>query len=266
MSYLKFLIILVFLYGCKKAELIKEITNPDFLYINTTDDCSQLYAPLNLKFIGPIVNEGDSIEWIIDKNEKFKGTEVIQTIDTDKEIKYNVSMFLKKKNKEVFTQNKVLIIKPAPDTISITGISITVSGIPNYVYDFPNALDSLGRPDVYAELYDMSGKKLPVNLSADEDYIDGYSLRWMFNKPIENWPLNKKLEVRIFDFDKETNSYQQIGKDNVNFTNIIDFKDSKHYKVSRKCYERFPVEFKEYKSEDSYVKGLESKIFVSWNL
>lgn len=264
MKYFFIILSLTIFYSCKKVELSKEVINPDFLYINTTDDCEQLYAPLSLRLIAPVLNYGDSIKWSLN-NETIFGSDIIKRIETDVNINYDISMEIIKKNKDKYKESKKLSIKPAPDTISIDGVSVVLMGVQDYEYDFPNYIDSLGRPDVYAELYDMNGKKLPVNLSPSDDYLNNYKITWMFNKPIYNWPIKDKIEIRVFDFDSQTNTSQQIGSGKVNFINIIDFTESKYYKNSTKCSDRFPSKFLYKQEQETDIKtGLETTLIVTW--
>lgn len=265
---MRFLIILfACLTSCTQIEDNISLGNVDFLII---DDCQysndvpdEVISPTTIKLISPIIEDGGEVNWFkngIALSDQTNLTLSIPELSSSEIHEYRLSY--KSNDGTIVEKVRTLKVLPPLDKVEIYSLTLSIKGLPKFIYD--NKLDdTTGRADIVPMIFDLNNNLLGVSKSYVQNLGDCRDISFDLKQPIVNWNIKNPIIVKIFDYDPENESFQEITEDG--FNQIIEFDKEKYWNGD--CEKRYPsAVVKNWISPDTYGcnQGLGVAIKILW--
>lgn len=226
--------------GCEKQTSINENQELDFLII---PECGLLNASSNsivspnvCDLISPIIKDDQAVEWFIDGVKYSSNTHTMFRIDKVSATEvHEYKMRITNKDGSFFEKVKSINSDPPLSRLDIYSLELSIKGLPIFTYD-PLLEDSTGRPDIVPMLFNNNNDLIWAPKIYASNLRDCIDILFEFEKPIQNWDIRNPIKIKVFDYDEDKNTFQEITEDN--FSHIFNFNNSKYQESN--CDQRYP--------------------------
>jgi len=238
----KFILIFILLglIGCNKSSTTIDLKNLDFLLIpecsNSATTNEDVITPMDYNLVSPVINSTDLVEWFYDGDLIASKTHVRKYFSkVNSKETHNLLLRITSKSGKVAEKNRVITVKPPLNKINIYAVEISIKGLQKFKYD--NQLtDTTGLADVVPFIYNTKGDLITTGNAYYGNLPDCRDVLFNLKTPINNWSTNDPLIVKIFDYDEDTQTFQEIT--DPGFSQIITLNNLEFFEGN--CEDRYP--------------------------
>lgn len=256
-----------FLVGCEKRTSINENQELDYLIIPKcgllNPSNNSIVSPEVCDLISPIVKDDQAVDWFIDGVKYSSNTHTMFRIDKVNTTEvHEYKMRITNKDGSFFEKVKIINSQPPLSKIDIYALELSIRGIPKFKYD-SQLEDSTGRPDIVPMLFNKNNDLIWSPKSYAGNLGDCRDILFELEKPIQNWDIRNPIIIKVFDYDKDQNTFQEITEEG--FSQIFNFNNSEYQEGE--CNQRYPnsIDFNWVGPDDYGCKmGLGSSLKVIW--
>ena len=180
--------------SCNQDLVLDYTGYTDFLVINETGYNN---APLDFRFIAPIMNDDESVEWEVNGNPSVGSRAELDVPISAVEQVRSVRMRILNGSNVVFESDTSLTIRPTPTQVEIVGLTLISDLYGTFYYNSEDTTSSL---DVGAELYDAETNELIAQISQGMINVPNCTKATLNHSTPILWDINRRIRVELKEF------------------------------------------------------------------